>query len=128
MRREHMTPKQELAFDRAEIMRTANPVKFLADIMNGKPVAIRDWEGGIIRWEEADMNHRVVAAKELLGRVVPTLKAVDVNEQSGAVSVTFVSPIPLPNGTTADTMSLASPGDLGDQIENAVILEEDDDE
>ena len=68
------------------IMGQADPVGFLADVMQGKeifPVYTKDSEGLATKAGNiaADPELRVMAAKTLLGKCVPDLKAVEVKAQ-----------------------------------------------
>lgn len=100
-RRLPQTQKEFKQWTRDEITRRFNPIEFLGAVMNGEPVAELDWEGHVIKYARPTMDHRVTAAKELLARVAPTLKAVDVNATGdGPVSFTFVSQVELPNSET----------------------------
>tara|TARA_B100001057_G_scaffold473669_1_gene538412 strand:+ start:1145 stop:1717 length:573 start_codon:yes stop_codon:yes gene_type:complete len=68
------------------IMGQADPVGFLADVMQGKeifPVYTKDSEGLATKAGNisADPELRVMAAKTLLGKCVPDLKAVEVTAQ-----------------------------------------------
>ena len=68
------------------IMGQADPVGFLSDVMQGKeifPVYTKDSEGLATKAGNisADPELRVMAAKTLLGKCVPDLKAVEVTAQ-----------------------------------------------
>ena len=68
------------------IMGQADPVGFLSDVMQGKeifPVYTKDSEGLATKAGNisADPELRVMAAKTLLGKCVPDLKAVEVKAQ-----------------------------------------------
>lgn len=104
-RRLPQTQKEFKQWTRDEITRRFNPIEFLGAVMNGEPVAELDWEGHVIKYARPTMDHRVTAAKELLARVAPTLKAVDVNAAGdGTVSFTFVSQVELPNSETRENV------------------------
>ena len=67
-------------------MGQADPVGFLADVMQGKeifPVYTKDSEGLATKAGNisADPELRVMAAKTLLGKCVPDLKAVEITAQ-----------------------------------------------
>jgi len=97
--------KNELAFQRSRILTEGDPVAFLIGVMKGKPVAKLDWDENIIAVETPTLDHQMTAAKELLARVAPTLKAVDVNATGdGPVSFTFVSQVELPNSETRENV------------------------
>jgi hypothetical protein len=104
-----MTRAAEAAMDRERIAREADPVQFLADVMNGKPVVELDWEGDPMGFARPTMDHRMVAADRLLKKLVPDLKAVEATDP-GSSQVTFVfnSPIPLPGSQTGNRL----PADL----------------
>lgn len=127
LRREHMPRKVELALDRERIMK-ADPISFLSDVMAGKPVEELDWEGEVIGFQRPTVDHRVVAARELLKKVVPDLKSVDVTADGGAgVTFQFHSPVALPNSQQklqADPDALSSGLH---RIEDAIEVHDDDD-
>lgn len=93
-----MKRKEELAADRDRIMREGDPTGFLIAVMKGQPVEELDWAGETIGYARPSMDHRVVAARELLRKVIPDLKSVDVSQTTDTrVRFVFNSPIPLPN-------------------------------
>ena len=81
------------------------------------------------------MDHRIVAARELLKKIVPDLKALDVAAaQCAGITFTFESPIPLPNSQPTNQLTVSAEaaanqlaGVLRHQIEDAIV-EVDDDE
>ena len=81
------------------------------------------------------MDHRIIAARELLKKIVPDLKAVDVTAAEGAgITFTFESPIPLPNSQPTNELTLPVEhaadqlaGVLRHRIEDATV-EDDHDE
>jgi len=120
-----MPRKVELAMDRERIMREADPIRFLADVMKGKPVEELDWEGEVIGYARPNMDHRVVAARELLNRVVPTLKSVDVNSAGDSrVRFVFNSPIPLPHSRPG---MIEAPKEIEADLDQITVELEDDD-
>jgi|TARA_R100000455_G_C6270033_1_gene125742 hypothetical protein len=81
------------------IMGQADPAGFLGAVMSGKeifPVYKQDGEGKVehVGKVSADPELRVMAAKTLLGKCVPDLKAVEVNstvEQKKVIDITRIS-------------------------------------
>ena len=134
-RRQDLPRKVELALDRERITREADPIGFLSAVMKGLPVEELDWEGELIGYARPGMDHRIVAARELLKKIVPDLKAVDVTATAGAgLTFVFESPIPLPNSqptrqltVSADAAADQFAGVLRHNIEDTTV-EDDDDE
>jgi len=128
-RRQDLPRKVELALDRERITREADPIGFLSAVMKGMPVEELDWEGELIGYARPGMDHRIVAARELLKKIVPDLKAVDVTTADGAgITFTFESPIPLPNSQPVNELTLPAAaaadqlaGLLRHKIEDATI-------
>jgi len=78
------------------IMGQADPVGFLASVMQGKeifPVYSQDQDGAVqsVGKVGADPELRVMAAKTLLGKCVPDLKAVEVNASVETTKVIDIS-------------------------------------
>ena len=78
------------------IMGQADPVGFLASVMQGKeifPVYSQDNDGSVqnIGKVGADPELRVMAAKTLLGKCVPDLKAVEINANVETTKVIDIS-------------------------------------
>ncbi len=78
------------------IMGQADPVGFLASVMQGKemfPVYTQDQDGTVqnIGKVGADPELRVMAAKTLLGKCVPDLKAVEINASVETKKVVDIS-------------------------------------
>ena len=78
------------------IMGQADPVGFLAYVMQGKeifPVYSQDQDGAVqsVGKVGADPELRVMAAKTLLGKCVPDLKAVEVNASVETTKVIDIS-------------------------------------
>ena len=81
------------------IMGQADPAGFLASVMSGRemfPVYAQDDEGSVrhIGKVSADPELRVLAAKTLLAKCVPDLKAVEINqtvEQRKVIDITALS-------------------------------------
>ena len=80
-------------------MGQADPAGFLGAVMSGKeifPVYKQDGEGKVehVGKVSADPELRVMAAKTLLGKCVPDLKAVEINstvEQKKVIDITRIS-------------------------------------
>jgi hypothetical protein len=66
------TPNKKTVATREWIMENANPVEFLAKVMNGEDIAKAD--GSMSSFTE---DHRQDAAKQLLKKVIPDLKAIE---------------------------------------------------
>ena len=78
------------------IMGQADPVGFLASVMQGKemfPVYSQDQDGTVqnVGKVGADPELRVMAAKTLLGKCVPDLKAVEINASVETTKVVDIS-------------------------------------
>ena len=80
------------------IMGQADPVGFLAQVMQGKEIfPVYSDDGGELSTVgkiSADPELRVMAAKTLLGKCVPDLKAVEINstvEQKKVIDITRIS-------------------------------------
>jgi len=87
---------EQLQQDRDRIRRS-DPIGVLIAVAQGKPLAKLDWEGGIIDFERPSMDHRIVAARELVKKIAPDLRSVDVTANEGA-GLTFIidTSVPLP--------------------------------
>ena len=102
-------------------MREADPIGFLSDVMRGKPIEELDWEGEFVGYARPSMDHRVVAARELLKKVVPDLKSVDVTAADNAgITFNFESPIPLPHSQPVKTITVDADA-AADQITDAIL-------
>ncbi len=119
----------EMAEERDRIRRLCDPVGFLASVMSGKPVAVLDYEGEPVKYERPTMEHRIVAGRELLKKLLPDLKAVDLKaEGASGMVLNFHSPIPLPNSRPVHQIEVEAEdiANAARQIEAHVIDEEDD--
>ncbi|WP_227269808.1 hypothetical protein [Roseobacter weihaiensis] len=97
VKRHRLSRREELQDTRERIEREADPIGFLAAIVRGEPVAVRDYEGRLLSTEHPKMEHRVVAARELARKIAPDMKAIEVDATEGGMTINFISPIPLPN-------------------------------
>ena len=127
-----MSRTAQLAEDRRRIQDEADPIGLLTEIAKGKPISILDWEGEIVGVDRPTIDHRVTAARELLRKIVPDLRSVDVTANEGA-GITFVfdtAGVPLPGSQRApidaDQVLDQVSGHLMKSIEDAVIEDDDD--
>jgi hypothetical protein len=77
----------------------ADPISFLIDVMQGRPLPVRDITGNVVSYERCDPVARAAAADRLLKRILPELKSVDLSATGGG-GVTFVlsTSFPVPGG------------------------------
>ncbi len=127
--------RAQLAEDRDRIRREADPVGFLSQVAKGMPVGVLNWEGNLVELERPTLDHRITAARDLLSRITPSLKAVEVDmngstEQQIKVLVNF----PLPGSQIGhspveidhDELIDHAAKQIGHNIEDAVLLDDDD--
>ncbi len=128
--------RAQLAEDRDRIRREADPVGFLSQVAKGMPVGVLNWEGNLVDMERPTFDHRITAARDLLSRITPSLKAVEVDmngstEQQIKVLVNF----PLPGSRIGhspveivdhDELIDHTAKQIGHNIEDAVLLDDDD--
>tara|TARA_R100001530_G_C4313021_1_gene153583 strand:+ start:785 stop:1348 length:564 start_codon:yes stop_codon:yes gene_type:complete len=110
------------------IMGQADPVGFLADVMSGKemfPVYAKDSEGLATKAGNisADPELRVMAAKTLLGKCVPDLKAVEVTAQIEERKVLDISKLTDNDLNTIERVLEHSVIDGSESREDAEIVE-----
>ena len=110
------------------IMGQADPVGFLADVMSGKemfPVYSKDSEGIASKAGNisADPELRVMAAKTLLGKCVPDLKAVEVTAQIEERKVLDISKLTDNDLNTIERVLEHSVIDGSESREDAEIVE-----
>ena len=72
-------PNKVNAVTRERIEESGDPVGFLIKIMNGEALPILDANGEVTGHDLPTIEHRVTAAKELLKKIVPDLKSVEVS-------------------------------------------------
>jgi hypothetical protein len=97
-------PNKANAATRKRIEESGDPVGFLINIMNGNPVPKLDADGNIVGYDKPNIDHRVTAAKELLKKLVPDLKAVEVGTANGeAITFQFQSAVAIPNSAARQT-------------------------
>lgn len=90
----HVTPDL-----RQELMQRANPVRFLADVMQGRRVRVGPQAGpGPVEWQYPSLDQRVKAANTLLSKLLPDLKATELSGPNGGPvqtdNVTRADPVP----------------------------------
>ena len=94
-------PNKTNAATRERIEKEADPVGFLINIMNGQPMPIYDKDGKEAGHQMPTAEHRVSAAKDLMKKIAPDLKAVEHSGDMSGGPVVFqvVSAINPPNSS-----------------------------
>ena len=109
------------------IMGQADPVGFLASVMNGKEIfpvySESDGEIQSIGKIGADPELRVMAAKTLLGKCVPDLKAVEINQTIEERKVIDISALSDNDLTTIERVLEHAIVDRSESGENAEVTE-----
>ncbi len=122
--------KQRLHRERERILTQFDPIGFLGSVMLGEPQALRDWEGAQIGTVQPGMDHRMSAATVLAKKAIPDLKSVDISSSGEGLVLTLANPLPLPGSLRpVDQVEVAPEqiAQLARQIEDAVVLEDEDD-
>lgn len=117
----------EVQTDRQRI-READPIGKLIHLMEGKGLMLKDAAGAPRSMKYATLEQIITIANTLLRKTVPDLKTVDIKANDGeGVTFTFLSKVPLPHNPQADAIehmkTVAT--DLAEQIQEAVIVDED---
>ena len=98
-------PNKSTAATRKRIEESGDPVGFLISIMNGEPVSKLDADGNIVGYDKPNIDHRISAARELLKKLVPDLKAVEVGTANGeAITFQFQAAVALPNSAAKQAL------------------------
>jgi len=110
------------------IMGQADPAGFLASVMAGKemfPVYAQDEEGSVqhIGKISADPELRIMAAKTLLSKCVPDLKAVEINQTIEERKVIDISALSDNDLTTIERVLEHAIVDRSESGENAEVTE-----
>ncbi len=109
---------------RKRIEENGDPVGFLISVMNGEPVAKLDADGNIVSYDKPNIDHRVGAAKELLKKLVPDLKAVEVGTANGeAITFQFQSAVAIPNSAAKEVAPIV--GQVADTVVAEVVNADD---
>lgn len=97
-------PNKVNAATRERIEAEADPIGFLCRVQQGHPVPKLDENGEVIGYEPVTNEQQLNAAKELLKKVSPDLKAVEVTGGVGGSPIVFQfnSPIAPPNSDPQD--------------------------
>jgi hypothetical protein len=111
-------PNNANAATRKRIEESGDPVGFLISIMNGEPVSKKDADGNVVGYDKPNIDHRINAARELLKKLVPDLKAVEVGTANGeAITFQFQSAVAIPNSAARQAAPIV------EQIAQTVVEE-----
>ena len=109
------TKKSSKILTIAKIIEVADPLRFLADVVNGQAFRAPD-ENGVYAYTRPTLDQRIQAARYLAGKILPDLRAIDLKSVSdGTLNISLVSYIDRPTPTPAlEAASDADPTDDDD--------------